>query len=104
MPDFRHFDLSGKVALVTGATHGLGAAMSNGLAAAGASLVITGNSSQEKIDSAVAAYLDSGFAAHGYRFDVTNEAEVESAVARIEAEVGPIRLRRSWNSDAAGAG
>jgi gluconate 5-dehydrogenase len=90
MPDFRHFDLSGKVALVTGATHGLGAAMSNGLAAAGASLVITGNSSQEKIDSAVAAYLDSGFAAHGYRFDVTNEAEVESAVAGIEAEVGPI--------------
>ncbi len=92
MPDSKLFDLNGKVALVTGATHGLGMAMANGLGAAGATLVINGNSSQEKIEKAVSAYQSSGFTAHGYRFDVTNEDDVESAVARIEEEVGPIDI------------
>ena len=89
------FDLSGKVALVTGATHGLGMAMANGLGTAGATLAINGNSSQEKIDKAVAAYTDAGFTAHGYRFDVTSESEVESAVAAIEEEVGPIVINEN---------
>lgn len=86
------FDLSGKVALVTGATHGLGMAMAHGLGSAGAKLVINGNSSQEKIDNAVAQYRESGFDASGYRFDVTDEAEVESSIARIEDEVGAIDI------------
>ena len=92
MPDSNLFDLSDKVALVTGATHGLGMAMANGLGAAGATLVVNGNSSQEKIDKAVAGYERAGFAAHGYRFDVTNEHDVESAVAKIEDDVGPIDI------------
>ena len=92
MPDSSLFDLSGKVALVTGATHGLGMAMANGLGNAGAILIINGNSSQEKIDRAVAGYSDAGFDAHGCRFDVTNEDEVESAVAGIEGEIGPIDI------------
>ncbi len=92
MPDYSLFDLTGKVALVTGATHGLGMAMANGLGAAGATLVVNGNSSQAKIDKAVADYADAGFAAHGYRFDVTNEDEVESAIANIETQVGPIDI------------
>ena len=86
------FNLSGKVALVTGATHGLGMAMANGLGAAGARLVINGNSSQDKIDSAVAAYQDAGFDASGYRFNVTDENEVEAAVEEIESVVGPIDI------------
>jgi len=86
------FNLTGKVALVTGATHGLGMAMANGLGAAGARLVINGNSSQEKIDNALAAYADAGFDASGYRFNVTSEEEVKSAVAQIESEVGPIDI------------
>ena len=92
MPDFSLFDLTGKVALVTGATHGLGMAMANGLGAAGATLVVNGNSSQAKIDKAVATYSDAGLVAHGYRFDVTNQDAVESAIAKIEEEVGPIDI------------
>jgi gluconate 5-dehydrogenase len=86
------FDLTGKVAVVTGATHGLGMAMAKGLASAGATLVINGRSSQEKIDAAVAEYKAAGYKAHGYRFDVTNEDEVIAAVDRIEKEVGPIDI------------
>ncbi len=86
------FDLSGKVALITGGTHGLGMAMAEGLASAGARLVVNGQSSQEKIDEAVQHYRALGYDAHGYRFDVCNPAEVEAAVAAIEAEVGPIHI------------
>lgn len=86
------FDLQGKVALVTGATHGLGMAMATGLGQAGARLVVNGQSSQEKIDLAVATYKEAGIDAYGYRFDVTNPEDVEQSVERIEAEVGPIDI------------
>ncbi len=84
------FDLSGKLALVTGATHGLGMAMATGLGEAGATLVINGHSSQDKLDAALEDYRARGLTAHGYLFDVTDEAAVDAAVERIEAEVGPI--------------
>ena len=86
------FDLHGKVVLVTGATHGLGMAMAMGLGEAGATLVINGHSSDEKIKAAVAEYEKAGIKAHGYRFNVTDEQEVADAVKRIEAEVGPIDI------------
>ena len=86
------FDLSGKVALVTGATHGLGMAMAKGIGQAGANVIINGNSSQEKIDKAVEIFKSEGIQAFGYRFDVTNEEEVQKAIARIENEVGPIDI------------
>ncbi len=86
------FSLHGKVALVTGATHGLGMAMAKGLGAAGSRVVVNGHSSQENIDQAVADFKAEGIEAFGYRFDVTNENEVEAAVAEIESEVGPIDI------------
>ena len=92
MSKYDLFDLTGKVALVTGATHGLGMAMAKGLGAAGARLVINGHSSQEKIDTAVAAYEAAGIDASGYRFDVTKEKEVESAIHQIESDIGPIDI------------
>ena len=55
-------------------------------------LVINGNSSQKKIDDAVSAYTSAGYVAEGYRFDVTSEEEVESAVEQIESDVGPIDI------------
>lgn len=86
------FDLTGKCALVTGATHGLGMAMAMGLASAGAKLIITGNSSQEKLDQAEREYRSRGFAAFGYRVDVTVEEQVVAAVDHIEATHGPIDI------------
>ena len=86
------FDLGGKVALITGGTHGLGMAMAAGLGKAGATLVVNGHSSRDKLDAAIDAYESQGLRAHGYLFDVTNEQAVEAAVSRIEDEVGPIDI------------
>ncbi len=88
--DLSLFSLAGKRALITGATHGLGMAMARGLGRAGATLVVNGHSSQERIDRAVESYRADGIEAHGYRFDVTEADQVAEAVERIEAEVGPI--------------
>lgn len=86
------FDLTGKVALITGGTHGLGQAMATGLGNAGATLVINGASSQEKLDKAVAHYQSLGLKAYGYLFDVTQEDQVITNVAKIEQEVGNIDI------------
>lgn len=85
------FDLTGKRALVTGATHGLGMSMAAGLANAGAQLIIN-DISQEKLDQAIEEYNKMGIDAKGYLFDVTDEAAVIANVAKIEAEVGPIDI------------
>lgn len=85
------FDLSGKTALVTGGTHGLGMAMALGLAGAGARIVIN-DLSQEKVDEALNEYKKQGVKAHGYLFDVTKEEEVDRQITRIENEVAPIDI------------
>lgn len=86
------FDIKGKNALITGATHGLGMAMAKGLGLAGATIIVNGNSSQEKIDKAVATYTNLGIKAKGYKFDVTNEREVQDSISKIESEIGPIHI------------
>ncbi len=86
------FDLTGRRALVTGGTHGLGMAMAMGLGRAGASLVVNGHSSQSRLNAAVEKYRAEGIEAHGYLFDVTDEPAVNEAVSRIEEERGPIDI------------
>ena len=86
------FSLDGKTALVTGGSDGLGSAIAMGLGAAGARLVINGNSSQRKIDEAVKRCEDAGIRAVGSRFDVTDETAVEAAAAKIESEIGPVDI------------
>lgn len=85
------FSLAGKRALVTGATHGLGMAMAEGLASAGATLIISGHT-ESKMQDALKSYESKGLTVHGYLFDVTNEAEVKGSIRRIESEVGPIDI------------
>jgi gluconate 5-dehydrogenase len=85
------FDLTGKVALVTGAVHGLGMSMAKGLGNAGATIVVNNNSA-DSLNEAVAEYKASGLKAYGYVFDVTDEKAVAEAIAKIEKEVGPIDI------------
>lgn len=86
------FNLKGKIALVTGSTHGLGMAMAKGLGKAGATIIVNGNSSRKKIDDAVKQYSDHGITAKGYKFNVADEEEVIMAVQKIQSEVGPIDI------------
>ncbi|WP_192820319.1 gluconate 5-dehydrogenase [Rufibacter sp. LB8] len=85
------FDLSGKVALVTGATHGLGMAMATALGKAGATVVVNGNT-PAKMEKALAQYAVEGLKVKGYLFDVTDEEAAIENVQRIENEVGPIAI------------
>ena len=86
------FDIKGKIALVTGSTHGLGMAMAKGLGHAGATIIINGNSSQPKIDEAVLEFKKEGITVFGYKFNVAVESEVITAISKIESEVGPIDI------------
>lgn len=85
------FDLKGKVALVTGATHGLGMAMAKGLAKAGATLIINGHT-PKKMETAIVDYAKDGIKVHHYLFDVTKEEEVKQYISKIEKEVGVIDI------------
>ena len=86
------FDLTGKIALVTGSTHGLGMAMAKGLGHAGATIIINGNSSQNKINEAVHEFKKEGINAFGSKFNVADENEVIQAIQKIESEVGAIDI------------
>jgi len=86
------FDLTDKIVLITGGTHGLGMAMAKGLGKAGATLVINGASSQEKLNNAIKEYKSLGLNAYGYRFDVTDESQVINNITKIENEIGPIDI------------
>ncbi|KGO94919.1 gluconate 5-dehydrogenase [Flavobacterium subsaxonicum] len=85
------FSLQGKTALITGGTHGLGMAMAEGLAQAGAALLIT-STTPSKLDEAIQRYQSQGFTATGYIFDVTDEHEAEKQVAAMEAWHGKIDI------------
>ena len=85
------FDLTGKVALVTGAAHGIGFAIAKGLAEAGATVCFN-CSSQRSLEKGLAAYAAEGIAAHGYVADVTDEVAVADMVAKIREEVGIIDI------------
>jgi gluconate 5-dehydrogenase len=84
------FDLSGKRALITGGTHGLGMAMAKGLGNAGAELLINGHS-PAKLEAALEEYRSVGLNAKGFLFDVTKEDQVKTAIAEIEKD-GPIDI------------
>jgi gluconate 5-dehydrogenase len=85
------FDLTGKVALVTGSNRGLGFSMAKGLAAAGAHVVVNGRS-QEGLDEAIKRLKAEGLTASGAIFDVTKPKEIQAAVKKIEDTVGPIDI------------
>jgi Dehydrogenases with different specificities (related to short-chain alcohol dehydrogenases) len=85
------FSLEGKVALVTGASYGIGFGMASALAKAGAKIVFN-DINQEAVDKGLAAYKEAGIAANGYVCDVTDESGINAMVAQIEKEVGIIDI------------
>ena len=92
MADYlNNFSLEGKVALITGASYGIGFAIAKAMAGAGATIVFN-DIKQELVDKGLAAYEAEGIKAHGYVCDVTDEEAVNALVAQIEKEVGVIDI------------
>ena len=86
-----NFSLNGKVALVTGASYGIGFSIASAYAQAGAAIVFN-DINQELVDKGMAAYKEIGIEAHGYVCDVRNEAQVEAFVKQVKEEVGSINI------------
>lgn len=85
------FDLTGKNAMVTGGTHGLGMAIATGLANAGATIVVN-DVLPEKLETAKKEFAAIGIKIHTYLLDVTDEKAVDRTIPIIEKEVGPIDI------------
>ena len=85
------FDLTGRIALVTGSSQGIGLAMAAGLARAGAHIVLNGRD-RAKLAKAADALRAEGLTVSESAFDVTDSAAIESAIADIETTTGPIDI------------
>jgi gluconate 5-dehydrogenase len=85
------FDLTGKRALVTGSSQGIGFAIAEGLATAGADVIINGRD-PDRLNAAKVALEAKGIETFAANFDVTNEDEVTKTIQQIEHEQGPIDI------------
>ena len=85
------FDLSGRLALVSGGGSGLGLAIARGLAEAGARVVINGRTSA-KLDAAVASLRADGLLADAAVFDVADPRAVRTGVADLMSRIGPVDI------------
>lgn len=91
MDYLKQFSLEGKTALITGAAYGIGFAIAEAYAKAGAKIAF--NCRQENhLEKALAAYEEKGIAAKGYICDVTDETQVTKMIADIEQELGAVDI------------
>jgi gluconate 5-dehydrogenase len=90
-PVLKQFDLSGRVALITGSSAGIGLALAQGLAGAGAAVVLNARNTA-KLEAAAMALREQGATVHAMPFDVTDAPAVAEAVVRIEAQIGPVDI------------
>jgi gluconate 5-dehydrogenase len=85
------FDLTGKIALVTGATHGIGMALAKGLARQGARICVN-DIDESKLAACREEYAREGIDVHALVFNVTKEEDVHRGVSQIESAVGPVDI------------
>jgi gluconate 5-dehydrogenase len=88
---FPLFDLTGKTALITGSSQGIGLALARGLAEHGATVILNGRD-ETKLNAALKQLVDDGFTAHAVAFDATEPASVAAGIDRVEAEIGAIDI------------
>ncbi len=81
------FDLSGRTALVTGGTHGLGLAMAEAMAEMGANIILNGHT-PGKLEKAVEFLKEKGIKAEGFLCDITEEPKVKEHIARFNESTG----------------
>src|SRR5262245_35803104 len=91
MQPMTSFDLAGRTALITGASRGIGYALAEALAHAGARVVLNARS-QAGLEEAARTLRESGARIELSRFDVTDPAQVATAVDAIEAALGPLDI------------
>ena len=92
LPGIRLFDLTGRVAIVTGGTKGLGTAMAAGLASAGASVAVCGRSESEANEVAARLADDYGVQTLGVAADVTQTADIESLIRQVADRFGRLDI------------
>ena len=85
------FDLTGKRALITGSSQGIGFALARGLAGAGAEIILNGRD-QSKLDTAAEILQGDGAKVYSLTFDVTDHEAVRAAVDGFETKVGSIDI------------
>jgi len=84
--------LTGKVAIVTGASKGIGAGIAKHLAAAGASVVVNYSSSKEGADKVVSQIIDSGGKAIAVQGDVSQQSDIDRLFAETKAAYGKLDI------------
>lgn len=92
LPGIKLFDLSGKSAIVTGGSKGLGEAMAAGLASAGADVLVTSRHADEAESAAAQIAADFGHQAIGIKADVTSPDDVDAMTKRAVSEFGKVDI------------
>lgn len=90
LPGIKLFDMTGRVAIVTGGSKGLGKAMAAGLASAGASVVLVSRNADESVAAAEEIESDHGNKAIGLAADITKSDDVNAVVEKAIAAFGKI--------------
>lgn len=83
------FDIADKRVLITGSTSGIGFVLAEGLAKAGARVILNGRT-HDRVDTAIHSFKKHGFKVAGYSFDITDADQVEHGIAEIEKNIGSI--------------